>query len=244
MTNTTPTTVTSSLNAGQMITRAYRILGVLPSGGVPTADQMNQGIIVLNYLLKSWQANGINLWRQTQMTISVPAGVGAAGNPYQVTPPVLGIEGARLVISESPYYERPLGVFTYNDYMNYPNKRQMGSPTLIVFDKQENVSNFYIWPLPQNPVQINLTVGRPVLDVTQASDTVDVPIEWNETVIYTLGDRLMDDEGVMAADPATGQRITDRAQALYQKLLDFDRPTKIIIRPFGRNGNTLSQYPW
>lgn len=244
MTNTTPNTVTSSMNAGQMITRAYRMLGVLPSGGSPTADQMNQGIIVLNYMLKSWQADGINLWRQTQYTISVPAGQGSFDTPVMVTPPVLGVENARLITSQSPFMTRPLKITAYNDYMLYPNPKQQSSPTIIVFDKQENTSNFYVWPLPQTPCQIIMTVGRPILDVTQASDTIDVPIEWNMTAVYCLADHLMDDEAGAMSDPATAQRITDKAVNLYQKLLNFDRPTSLYIRPFGKSGTGLQQYPW
>ncbi len=239
MTNTTPTTTTSTLNAGQMITQAYRKLGVLPSGGVPTADQMNQGIVNLNLLLKGWQSDGINLWRQVQLTVNVDPGQGTPSNPIVVTPPLLGFEEARIVVTPEPnLYERPLGTISYIDYMRYPNKQTGGSPSVICFDKQENQTNFYIYPLFQYAGTIHMTVGRPILDVTQASDTIDVPIEWNEGVVYNLADRLMEDEGVAAADPATAQRITERAALFHTKLLDFDRPSSIYLRPFGKPGQS------
>lgn len=239
MTNTTPTTATYSLNAGQMITQAYRKLGILPSGGAPTADQMNQGIITLNLMLKSWQSDGINLWRQVQISVAVGVGQGKPGNPIVVTPPLMGFEEARLVVSPEPnLYERTLGNLTYLDYMRYPNKGEMSQPSSICYDKQENQTNFYIFPLSGTSCTINMTVGRPVLDITQASDTVDVPIEWQQTVVYNIAERLMDNEGIAAADPATAQRIMEHAAGTYQKLLDWDRPTSLFLRPFGKPGQS------
>lgn len=237
MTNTTPTTVSYSLNAGQMITQAYRKLGMLPSGGVPTADQMNQGIINLNLMLKSWQSDGINLWRLTQVPVSVSPGQGTVNNPITISPPVLNFDAARIVITPEPnLYERPMGRITYDQYMMYPNKQIAGSPSVICFDKQENISKFYIYPLFQYPGTINMTVARPVLDVTQASDTIDAPIEWQEGIVWSLADRLMDDEGMAMADPATAQRITDHAERFHEKLLNFDRPDSVYFTSYGRAG--------
>lgn len=240
MTNTVPTTTTYSLNAGQIITRAYRILGFLPSGGSPTADQMTQAIIALNLMMKGMQNDGINLWRQTQLSVDVGAMQGTPGNPVTLSPLILNLEEARWVVTPQPnLYERPMGVFSYVDYQTLPNKFSgtTGGPSVIMFDRQENASNIYLWPPPQVGGTVHCTVGRSVYDVNQPSDVVDVPINMQEVVLYNLADRLMDDEGGAAADPATAQRITARAAALYEKAKDFDRPDSIFIRPWGRRGS-------
>ena len=67
---------------------------------------------------------------------------------------------------------------------------------------------------------------------------LDFPIEWFEGVAYMLADRLMENEGMADAEgnAKTAQRITQRAVAFYQKYLDFDRPTSVFIRPYGRAG--------
>lgn len=238
MTNTTPTTTTYSLNAGQLITRAYRILGILPSGGVPTADQFEQGLIALNFMLKGWQADGINLYRQEQLTLIVGPMQGTPGNPISITPLILGFSEGRWVTGTNPLTERPMGIFSYIDYQTLPNKMASSTsgPSIVMFDKQENASNLYIWPPATFGGKINCTVGRSVIDVTQPSDTLDFPVEWTEGAIYNLADRLMDDEAVAANDPATAQRITERAVAFYTKLLNFDRPTSVFIRPWGKKG--------
>ena len=230
---------TFSLTAGGFITRAYRILGVLPSGGVPTDDQFQQGIIALNAMLMGWQADGINLYRQTQLSLVVAAGAGVPGNPVSITPLIMGFEEGRWVVTPPPnLFERPLGTFSYIDYQTLPNKLagSTSGPSVVMFDKQESASNLYLWPPPTYGGTLNCTVGRSVNNVAVPSDPVDVPNEWTEGVIYNLADRLMDDEGVAAADPATAANIQQRAMVFYGKLLNFDRPNSVYIRPWGKAG--------
>lgn len=236
-------TTTWSLTAGQLVTQAYRKIGNLTPPWTPSADQMNQGIIALNAMLKGWQTNGVNLYRQTQIAMNIGAGQGlpsTIGTPYQVTPLILSLEDARLVIEPAPnLYERPLAIYSYADYMNLPNKMASNDsgPSVIVFDRQATVSNIYIWPLATNGCTINATVGRTVNDVNTASDPLDFPSEWTEGAIFSLADRLMNDSGVRSADPVTAQDITLHASLFMQKLLDFDRPDSVFIRPWGRKGS-------
>lgn len=234
-------TTTWSVTAGTLITQAHRYLGILPAGGSPTDDQFTQGIFALNAMLKGWQADGINLYRQTQLSLTVPFGVGFAGTPFQVTPLIMGFEDGRWVVSPAPnLFERPLGVFSYADYMTLPNKLSQSSsgPSIVCFDKQANASNFYFWPLPASSGTFNCTVGRTVNDVLTPADALDFPSEWTEGAAYSLADRLMEFEGVADAEggQATAQRITAHAEAFYAKLVNFDRPTSVYVRPWGRAG--------
>lgn len=236
-------TTTWSLTAGQLIARAYRILGNLTPPWAPTDDQMTQGIISLNGMLKGWQNDGINLFRQTQLSLTIPVGVGYFGNPFIITPKVMNFEEGRWVVQPAPnLYERPLGVYSYIDYMNLPNKLSQASsgPSVVCFDRQVSTSGLYIWPLPTNGGTLNCTVARTVNDVNLASDPVDFPDEWTEGGIYNLADRLMDDSAMAAADPQTAQRIQTHAVAFYEKLLNFDRPDSIYVRPWGRKGSGRS----
>lgn len=230
---------TNSLNAGQIITEALRKGGMLQPPWTPSDDQFSTGLINLNFMLKGLQADGPNLWRLTQVQWTIPAGVGYAGNPYQPTPLFLTLADARLIITPAPnLFERPLGVYSYEDYMLLPNKLASSNPTVICFDRQATTSNIYIWPLPAQGCVINATVARTINDVTSVNDTLDVPLEWTEGVIWMLADRLLDDGGVRESDPATSQSVSMHAMAFYQKLLNFDRPDAVYIRPYGKTGNS------
>lgn len=216
------------------------MIGNLTPPWTPSDDQMTQGLIVLNIMLKGWQADGLNLFRQEQVTLTVTANQGQPSNPYSITPLILDLTEARLVIQPSPnLYERPLGIYSYIDYMNLPNKQAANTagPSIIMFDRQTNASNVYIWPLATNGCTINATVARTISDVNAPEDALDLPAEWTECVVYNLADRLMEDGGVRAADPATAQSITQHAIAFYTKLLNFDRPDSVFMRPWGRKGS-------
>lgn len=230
---------TWSLNAGQLATAAYRKMGRLSSGGTMTADQTFVAIQAMNAMLKGMQADGINLYRQTQLSLTVGALQGTPTNPISITPLIMGLEEARWVVEPVPnLYERPLGMFSYLDYMNLPNKHQQtnSGPSVITLDKQVNQSLLYIWPLHTFGGTLNCTVGRTVNDVNSVNDPLDFPTEWTEGMEYTLADRLLDDFGIAAADPVTSQRITERSVAFYSKLLNFDRPTSVFVRPWGKKG--------
>jgi len=148
--------------------------------------------------------------------------------------------GWRWVITPAPQlYERPLGTFTYGDYMRLPNKlsQSTSGPSVVCFDKQVSVSNFYFWPLPTFGGTCNMTVARLVNSIDDPADPLDFPISWMEGLSYIMSDRLMEDEGVAAADEVTAQRITERSVAFYQKYLNYDRPVSVMVRPFGKAGN-------
>jgi hypothetical protein len=229
--------VTWTQNARALLNRGYQRLGVLSTSGVMTDGQANKGLDVLNAMLKGMQADGINLYRQQQVSATVPAMAGCPSNPFVLTPLIMECEECRYVLNPEPdLNEREMGRFQYADYMALPNKMSQSTsgPTIWVFDKQVSQSLFYFFPLNPFSMTINMTVGRTVNDVNTLDDVLDFPSEWTEGMDYAIADRLMDDDGVAAADPATAERISQRAVAFYTKLLNFDRPTSIFLRPYGR----------
>lgn len=228
--------VNSTSTAGQLITRAYRILGNLEPPWTPSDDQMTQGILAANLMQRGWEADGVNLWRLSQVTLTVPA----LAQSVAITPYVLGVVQASWVVTPAPnLYTRPLGYYSYVDYYNLPNRQaQAGSPSIYMFDKQDTTSTLYIWPTPQSAGTIIATVARAVTDIATEHDVVDIPGEWAECFVYNLADRLMDDQAVASADPATATHIQQHAMALYAKLLAFDRPTSIFVRPWGQAGRS------
>lgn len=232
-------TTTWALTTGQWIADAYRRLGILSAGGAPTDDQFERGILAANALLKGCQADGINVYRQTQVAVTVGAMAGQPGTPISVTPLILGLEDARWVVQPAPnLYERPLGIFTYVQYMQLPNKQSasQSGPSLVMFDRQTTASNLYIFPLSQSGGTLNITAARTVNDVTNPNDPIDIPTEWTQGYIWMLADRLMDYEGVANADEVTAQRIQDHSAAFYNTLLNYDRPASVFMKPYGRAG--------
>jgi hypothetical protein len=231
-------TNTFALTALSLAQRSYRRLGILPSGGVPTDDQFEQFLIVYNSAVLGLQAEGPSLYRLTQVSWTIPTGVGFPGTPFVTPFIIMGLPEARWVVTPPPnLFEREMAVVPYMDYMQLPNKLQDDqSPVQVCIDKQVTQTNLYFWPLPTFGGTFNATVVRQANSISAPTDPIDLPQEWSEGISYLMADKLMDDEGVAAADQVTADRISKRAIAFEQTLLNWDRPVSIYIRPWGRAG--------
>lgn len=227
-------------SAGDVLTRAYQMLGQLtPPAYALSADQTTRGMMVLNGVLQSMQSFGPNVFRQTLTTLTVTPGVATVPIPNDV----VGIIEARWVVSASPLYERVLGRFQWVDYMSLPTKNAQGPPTVFMFDYQQDSTQLYCWPVSQLPGTINCSTTRRANNVAITSDPIDLPPEWLLALDYLTADALMDDQGMAEQDPATAERIKGHATYWLARLNDFDRPSSVFLRPFGKqNSMRLRKY--
>lgn len=168
----------------------------------------------------------------------------AVSQQVNLSPNVLNVIDARWVQGGAPLpFERMLGPYQYAQYMSIPTKlSQSGAgPTVFMYDKQVNASALWLWQCPSNPGTLNVTASRIIADTLNVGDNIDMPQEATETVIYNLADRLIDVVGTAVSDPATAQRVSARAAALLQAWSDFDRPSSVFLKPWGRPGYGYSR---
>ena len=87
----------------------------------------------------------------------------------------------------------------------------------------------YIWPVLASATAetIQFTYDRELEDITLVSETLDVPGEWWETVVYSLAARLIETYGL------PNPLVTQRAEMLLFDALAFDREGSVF---FGRAG--------
>jgi len=224
--------VTWTITIGEALQRAYVMLGNLEPPYALSDFQLAQGLTVANGVLKGLQVSGPNVFRQTPTALTVSANVATVPVPNDV----MGIEEARWVVQTSPIYERPLGRYQWVEYFQLPNKTSQGPPSIFMFDYQRDSTQLYAWPVSTVSGTINCTTVRRANDVAAYNDVIDLPSEWMLGFTYMLADALMDDQGVAAADPATAQRITGHAAYWKDQLENFDRPTSVKIKPWGKKG--------
>lgn len=219
---TTSGTINSTMLASEVIAAAMQDLGVLSAGENPTGEETVLGLRALNWMLKSWQSRGLTSWRDTDGTITVPAGEATATLPY-----CLDVMDARYVQSQG--YERPLQRWELGQYRQIPNKGTRGYPTTYTIAKTDNGITMMLWPVPLTDAVIAYSYTRVTDDVTDAAQTIDIPQEWLEAVYLGLATRLAPTFGVTRVDPGTAQMVAQRAAALEQLLLDADRPSSIYM---------------
>ena len=218
----------SGVISGQMIVSeaiaaAMRELGVLAIGSNPTDEETAEGIRSLNWMLKSWAANGVNLWRETDGTVTFTAGTAT----MPLAPYCLDVLEARLV--QSTTFERPLQRWENGQYLQIPNKANPGSPTAYSLTRTIDAISMTVWPVPFEDMDILYSYARVPDDVTDGAETLDIPQEWTETVYLGLAARMAQMLGATRIDPATAQIVAARFLDLETKMLDQDRPSSVFM---------------
>jgi hypothetical protein len=216
-------TISSSLLVSDVVTQAMREIGLLSAGELPTADETRDGIIQLNWLLKSWQARGVTSWRDTETSITFPSGTAT----LTLDPYCLDVLEARLV--QSVGYERPLQRWMLGQYRQTPNKATPGWPTAYTIQKTASTISMTLWPVPNQSLVVKYSYSRVIDDVTDGAQTIDAPQQWTEAIYLGLASRMINSFGTARMDPTSTQIVMQRAAALEQLLLDADRPASVYM---------------
>lgn len=206
-----------SLTARDIVKQALQELGVCAPGEEPEASEMEDAILRLNAMLKTWQTQG-NLFRETTGEVTVTGGQASGTLDAEIR----DISSVRL--EQSGGTERPLYPFTRTDYLSIPNKAQAGNPSSYYVSRQRGAVTLYVWPVPATDATLHVDYSRVIETVTNASETLDVPEEWQGAVIYGLASELGAMFGSTRVDPQTVARIDAKAARLYAQMLDADRP--------------------
>lgn len=221
---TTSGAITSSLTALDIIKTAMELCNVLDGAGEPDATSAAMGLRHLNWLLKSLQADGCNLWRAKEYTATVSANVATV----TLDPRVIDVLECRLVLSTT--FERSLARWELGDYAPLPNKIAAGDPVAFYPDKRVGSVVLTFWMVPTVDRTVKYTAARVIEDVSALTQTLDVPQMWTECIYYMLADRLAKPFGLMAAAPALAADIKQQAQILYGQMRDADRPASVFMQ--------------
>jgi len=197
-------------------------LGELSQGEDPSGEEMEDGILRLNAMLRSWSGEG-NLFREASGTLTLLAGVASGTLPADVR----DVSSVRYVGS----FNRPLAQWNRGQFYSVPNRTQAGTPIAYYVSETISGKTLTVWPVPSTDATLELDYSRVAQTVTDPSETVDVPEDWQEALILGLASRLASMFGTTETAPAKVQRIDVRAQALYQRLLDRDRPDVYVFEP-------------
>lgn len=209
------------------ITTAMELLGVLAPGNEPEADEYDSGIRYLNNMLKAWQSDGCNLWRDEVVEIVWPA----ATAECDLSPTVIDVISARYV--QSTTFERWLARWERGDYDVLPNKISAGTPTIFVFVKTTSNPKMILWPVPPAEVTIKANIARVTEDVTAVDQEVDIPQEWAECVYYNLAVKMAGTMATGRVDPRREGQLRNDAAEMYARMASFDRPGSYTFEPWG-----------
>lgn len=210
------------LTVGDIVKQAMYELGELSQGDDPDGEEMEDGILRLNAMLRSWSGEG-NMFREASATVALSAGTASAA----LAADVRDVSSVRYVGS----YNRPLAAWNRGQFRSLPNPAQTGTPVAYYVSETISGRTINVWPVPSVDCVLDLDYSRVAQTVTDPSETVDVPEEWQEALILGLASRLAPMLGTTETAPAKVARIDSRGQAIYQRLLDRDRPDVYVFEP-------------
>jgi hypothetical protein len=235
--NSTNYTVTRD----DVIKRALRIIGAIGQGETPSTDAVTEAAVALNQLVKEWNADGMQLWRQATSsaitmvasTTSYAIGVSAAVNqqaPLKVLQAYLR--------NTTTNIDTPLVLLTKQEYDMLSPKSQTGRPSQLYYNPPgvvdtEMVGTIYLFNTPDSDTATNYAlyvVGNYSLrDFDGATDTADFPSFYYNALVWGLADQLSYEYGVPFAQQAM---ITKKAEVHKDKALGFDREEgSIYLQP-------------
>lgn len=211
-----------AMTARDMVTQAMRDIGVLASGEDPSADELSDGILRLNSMLKSYAAKGLNLWRDTDGAVTFAEGVAVAPLPG-----ALSVSEARLVLDDDT--DRLMTEWPRSDILSVPSRTATGEPIVYAVITTTAGISMQLYPVPARDVTVRYSYARQTATVAEPSDTIDIPEMFQEAIWKLLSVRLAPTFGKTRADPATVQIVAQQAAELERDMLDWDRPSSYYM---------------
>lgn len=171
----------------EIITNAFEIVGVMETGQVLTAEQLDQGIRALQLLIKGWTNKHLFLWSFNKNSFSTVIDQEAYDSVLDQA--IIGLDKAWIVDSNE---DIPLEVVSWSRYQDiYDKETNSGRPCTICY-KSTPAPSFYLWPSPDAVYTIKVLCPFALKDFDTENATGDVPARFQEALVYGLADRLFD----------------------------------------------------
>lgn len=216
-----------NMTAGQIVEKAFHVLGKASEGEAMTPRMYADGLSSLNLLIKTIGAAD-RLWIRTERTVALVAGQAA----YPLVPRALRVLSAR---RRSSGIDVPLLEMSRQEYDDMPSKvSNPATPVSFYFDPQVTAGNLYVWPVASASIaataELRLTVLRRMDDMVSSTDDLDMPQEWFQAVIWNLADDLETEYPVN--DARLAGKIERKAALLKANLTAWDNePASIYLQP-------------
>lgn len=206
-----------SLVANQLIEKAFHRLGKASEGEPISPRMYSDGLWSLNLLIKSKLQTTDRLFLRTEVAQAL-----VASQPsYVLSSFPLRVLSVRR--RNSAGIDVPMREMSRQEYFDTPSKTASPSiPIAYYFDPQTASATLYVWPAPDTTsageYSLQVTTLRRIDDMIASTDSLDMPQEWLDPVIWLLADDLETEYPVN--DPRLAQKIEVKA-AEAKAVLDY-----------------------
>lgn len=196
-----------ALTRNQIIEAAFRKCGLTAEGQPVSAEQIDEGRIALNELVKFLQTKHLFLWRLQDWTFNTV--IGQASYTADDDPAMIAIDRASYLQSSD---EWPLKVFSHRQYFDIPDKAETGDPIAITISNPtgQTVPTIKLWPVPNKVMTISVLGICRLQDWESASGSADFPARFQLPLIYELAAYLAEDYRLPSSDRDHLRQMADR----------------------------------
>lgn len=186
----------SPIAAVDLIQSAMRLGGILESGETATADEINDGLAVLNDVIENWNTGTLSIWQIANQSFSTVAGqanytIGAGGNFNTVRP--VRIQGAYCTVQGVDF---PITIIDQLEYNLLPLKTQQEQIVRrLVYLNDMPLGRIILWPVPSAVVSLVLSIANQITAIPNSATVITYPPGAAKALRYTLAVELCGEFG-------------------------------------------------
>lgn len=150
----------SSPTALDVISSALRLIGVLGSGEVPSAEEANDSLRVMNDMIDSWNAERLMIYNIQRLLFSLTPlqqnyTCGPGGDFDIPRPSQIDSFGIISLNNPAQPLELPMEMMNLQEFQLLPVKNIQSTLPLYVYDDQAfPLRNLFFWVIPTQAVQV------------------------------------------------------------------------------------------
>jgi len=220
-----------SYTAGDQITRALRLLGVLAEGETPTADMSQDALVTMNQMIDSWNTERLSVFSTQDQTFLWPV-----GEIMRTLGPTGDFVGNRpVLLDDATYYRDPQTNVSYG--VKFINQQQYDGiavktvtstyPQVLFINMTFPDVTMYIYPKPTRTLEWHFIsveeLTQPATLVTQ----LHFPPGYMRAFAYNLAMELAPEYGVEPSPQV--QRI---AMTSKRNLKRINNPDDVMALPY------------
>ena len=211
-----------SIVAADLIASSMRLIGATASAETPTANEIADGLLVLNDMLESWSIDGLMVYVCRDVVVPLTAGVAT----YTVGPTGAVVTARPTRIEDA--FARWQGVDYPVDPTSEPArydeislKTQGGvTPELLLFEGSFPDATITVWPVPTFPgVVLYLTVPTSLSQVASPATTMAYPPGYSKALRYCLGVELAPEYGIAVPERVAKTATDAKADVMRSNMV-------------------------
>lgn len=178
----------------RVIENAYFEAGKLEEGEEPNSEMLARGMNRLSDLMSLWQTQGLKLWLQTDLSVTLTAGLGQyrlgpTGNVVMTRP----TRNVSAYYSDQNKVDRPVFIYSREDWDTLSQKSIQGPINAVFPDKQVPYLIINCWQTPDAITALgilHLIIQQQQPTPVALTDSLVFGPEWFLALIWGLADQF------------------------------------------------------